>query len=61
MFDKENCELNNPKIKSAEDSDLAERCRKALEAGFGGNIPTPKCINKTVPQKTRGILGREYV
>ncbi len=26
------------------DSSLAEKCRKALEASFGKDIPVPKCI-----------------
>jgi hypothetical protein len=42
--------LENKTFSIEEGDDLAEKCRKALEHSFGGEVPTPKRMGKT-PKK----------
>ncbi len=38
------------KFSENHDSEMAEKCRRALEKSYGMDIPMPKCIVKKVNQ-----------
>jgi len=55
-------EMMNQEFSKDYDSEMAEKCRRALEKSYGIDIPMPKCLLKKVNmQKAQAFLGRKNV